>query len=131
MMKKITRLALLAVAAAFLVAALPACSSGSSDDDDTTQGGGGGGGGNTGAPIDLTYSFKNFSNAAFSGTAAITLSSDVTLNTDTDGVKIVLLAAGSEAFGSEQIAADTESNGVTLTNKYKLKDPPPFIQGQQ
>ena len=59
MMKKITKLALLAVAAAFLVAALPACSSGSSDDDDTTQGSGGGGtggsGGGGGGSVELTF----------------------------------------------------------------------------
>ena len=36
MMKKLSKLALLAVAAAFLAAALPACSSGSSDDDDSS-----------------------------------------------------------------------------------------------
>ena len=81
------------------------------------------GGGDT---IDLTYSFKNFSNEAFSGMAAITLSSDVTLNTDTDGVKIVLLAAGSEAFGSSKITAGTESNGVTLSTDYTLKNAPSY-----
>ena len=88
--------------------------------------GGNGEGGNTGAPIDLTYSFKDFSNAAFSGTSSITLTSDVTLDTDTDGVKIVLLAAGSEVFGASEIAANTESNGVTLTSKYKLKNDPAY-----
>ena len=49
MMKKITRLALLAVAAAFLVAALPACSSGSGGEGDTAQSGTGGGGGTGGS----------------------------------------------------------------------------------
>ena len=42
MMKKLSKLALLAAAAAFLVAALPACSSGSGGEGDTAQGSGGG-----------------------------------------------------------------------------------------
>lgn len=45
MMKKLSKLALLAAAAAFLVAALPACSSGSGGEGDTAQGSGSGTGG--------------------------------------------------------------------------------------
>ena len=49
MMKKLSKLALLAVAAAFLVAALPACSSGSGGEGDTAQGSGGSGTGGGGS----------------------------------------------------------------------------------
>ena len=56
---------------------------------------------------------------------AQTLSADVTLN-ESDTVKVVLLAESNTAFGSDEIAANTESNGVTLTSKYKLKNSPAY-----
>ena len=90
-----------------------------------------------GGEIDLTYSFKDITldlvdtdNSADPNDPAKdgkdNLASDVTLDTDDEAVKVVLLAANNEAFGNDEIAANTASNGVTLTAKYKLKNIPTY-----
>ena len=133
MMKKITKLALLAVAAAFLVAALPACSSGSGGEGDsgtnntpstggtsgttggTTGGNTGGGGASTGS-----WNFKARNDTVPVGAnawdATTALTADVELDADSGtGTFVVLSGAKAKYNNGLQF-----SNGQSAKNLFNI-----------
>lgn len=81
------------------------------------------------AASELNYSFANITGVTLSDTDSSgkddNIAAEQTLNSS-DTIKVVLLAASNEAFGSDEIAAGSEYGGVTLTQKYKLKNIPTY-----
>ena len=144
-MKKITKVAALLAASALLFGGLFLSCSDSDDDNnndsgntektqsdtvpekaDDTAGDDNGGSGN------FTYTFagkKSFGSLNMDDASAQTLTADAVLNSS-DDIKVTLLSMSNEAFGTNEIAANTESNGVTLTAKYKLKNDPSYKTNQ-
>lgn len=120
MMKKISKLALLAAATAFLLAAFPACSNDDDEDNETEQGGGGSSGGGDGGGAEtppIPPSGKTTTGSWDFANQADTIDWVAKFNTNTitkesDGTRS-LDKSGDISIASEALDADTD--GLTLT----------------
>ena len=97
MMKKLSKLALLAAAAAFLVAALPACSSGSGGEGDTAQGSGSNNSGSNNSSSNNSSSVNAVWDFSAASLTAVGLNPDASTTTQTPTADNIPPKSGSGA----------------------------------